>query len=143
MIVILVKQYANAIQYSYDLNLNLYKSDTSNGAVQVNPSAVAEKMGMETMVETGTDMLGSNSAMMSRVDVFSELFDNQEMLDNQYDLLEGKWSENYNEVVVIVDKDNEISDYTLYSLGIMDQAEIEEKMNKIENFKIKAKNIEI
>ena len=32
--VILVKQYANAIQYSYDLNLNLYKSDTSNGAVQ-------------------------------------------------------------------------------------------------------------
>ena len=55
------------------------------------------------------------------------------MLDNQYDLLEGKWPENYNEVVVIVDKDNEISDYTLYSLGIMDQAEIEEKMNKIEN----------
>ena len=128
-----ISNYANAIQYSYDLNLNLYKSDTSNGAVQVNPSTVAEKMGMETMVEAGTDMLGSNSAMMSRVDVFSELFDNQEMLDNQYDLLEGKWPENYNEVVVIVDKDNEISDYTLYSLGIMDQAEIEEKMNKIEN----------
>ena len=128
-----ISNYANAIQYSYDLNLNLYKSDTSNGAVQVNPSTVVEKMGMETMVEAGTDMLGSNSTMMSRVDVFSELFDNQEMLDNQYDLLEGKWPENYNEVVVIVDKDNEISDYTLYSLGIMDQAEIEEKMNKIEN----------
>ena len=128
-----ISQYANAIQYSYDLNLNLYKSDTSNGAVQVNPSTVAEKMGMETMVEAGTDMLGSNSAMMSSVNVFSELFDNQEMLDNQYDLLEGKWPENYNEVVVIVDKDNEISDYTLYSLGIIDQAEIEEKMNKIEN----------
>ena len=128
-----ISNYANAIQYSYDLNLNLYKLDTSNGAVQVNPSTVVEKMGMETMVEAGTDMLGSNSTMMSRVDVFSELFDNQEMLDNQYDLLEGKWPENYNEVVVIVDKDNEISDYTLYSLGIMDQAEIEEKMNKIEN----------
>ena len=128
-----ISQYANAIQYSYDLNLNLYKSDTSNGAVQVNPSTVAEKMGMETMVEAGTDMLGSNSAMMSSVNVFSELFDNQEMLNNQYDLLDGKWPENYNEVVVIVDKDNEISDYTLYSLGIMDQSEIEEKMNKIEN----------
>ena len=128
-----IKDYANAIQYSYDLNLNLYKSDTSNGVIQVNPSTVAGKMGMETMVEAGTDMLGSNSAMMSSVNVFSELFDNQEMLDNQYELLDGKWPENYNEVVVIVDKNNEISDYTLYSLGIMNQDEIEEKMSKIEN----------
>ena len=128
-----ISKYANAIQYSYDLNLNLYKSDTSNGAVQVNPSTVVSKMGMETMVEAGTSMMGSNSAMMSSVNVFSELFDTQDMLDNQYELVDGKWPENYNEVVLIVDKDNEISDYTLYSLGIMNQDEIEEKMNKIEN----------
>lgn len=128
-----ISKYANAIQYSYDLDLNLYKPDTSNGIVQVNPSTVAEKMGMETMVEAGTDMLGSNSSMMSTVNVFSELFDNQEMLDNQYELIDGKWPEKYNEVALIVDKDNEISDYTLYSLGLMDQNEIEEKMKKIEN----------
>ncbi len=128
-----ISKYANAIQYSYDLNLNLYRTDTSNGAVQVNPSTVASKMGMETYVEAGTSMMGSNSAMMSSVNVFSELFDSQDMLDMQYDLIDGKWPENYNEVVLIVDKDNEISDYTLYSLGIMNQDEIEEKMDKIEN----------
>ena len=128
-----ISKYANAIQYSYDLDLNLYKTDTSNGAIQVNPSTVASKMGMQTMVEAGTSMMGSNSAMMSSVNVFSELFDSQDMLDNQYELVDGKWPENYNEVVLIVDKDNEISDYTLYSLGILNQDEIEEKMDKIEN----------
>ena len=128
-----ISKYANAIQYSYDLDLNLYKTDTSNGAIQVNPSTVASRMGMETMVEAGTSMMGSNSAMMSSVNVFSELFDNQDMLDNQYELVDGKWPEKYNEVVVIVDKDNEISDYTLYSLGILNQDEIEDNMNKIED----------
>ena len=128
-----ISKYANAIQYSYDLELNLYKPVEANELVQVNPSTVSEKMGMETMVEAGTDMLGTNSSMMSTVNVFSELFDNKEMLNNQYELIDGKWPEKYNEVVVIVDKDNEISDYTLYSLGIMDQKEIEEKMKKIEN----------
>ena len=99
-----ISKYANAIQYSYDLDLNLYKTDTSNGAVQVNPSTVASKMGMETMVEAGNSMMGSNSAMMSSVNVFSELFDSQDMLNNQYELVDGKWPEKYNEVVLIVDK---------------------------------------
>ena len=128
-----ISKYANAIQYSYDLDLNLYKTDTSNGAVQVNPSTVASKMEMETMVEAGNSMMGSDSGLMSTVNVFSELFDNQDMLDNQYELVDGKWPEKYNEVVLIVDKDNEISDYTLYSLGILDQDEIEDNMNKIED----------
>ena len=128
-----ISKYANAIQYSYDLDLNLYKTDTSNGAVQVNPSTVVSKMGMETMVEAGNSMMGSDSGLMSTVNVFSELFDNQDMLDNQYELVDGKWPEKYNEVVLIVDKYNEISDYTLYSLGILDQDEIEDKMDKIEN----------
>src|SRR5699024_10783207 len=112
-----IKPYANAIKYSYDLDLNIYKSDTSNGVVKVNPSQVMNTIGMESMVEAGNQMYGS-TMMMSDVNVFSELFDNRDMLDMQYELLQGKWPENYNEVVVIVDKDNEISDYTLYSLGL-------------------------
>ena len=128
-----ISKYANAIQYSYDLNLNIYKSDTSQGAIQVNPSTVSSKMGMDTYVEAGTSMMGSNSSLMSSVNVFKELFNNQEMLNNEYELVDGKWPEEYNEVVVIIDKDNEISDYTLYSLGIMNQDEIENKMDNIEN----------
>ena len=127
-----IKPYANAIKYSYDLDLNIYKSDTSNGVVKVNPSQVMNTIGMESMVEAGNQMYGS-TMMMSDVNVFSELFDNRDMLDMQYELLQGKWPENYNEVVVIVDKDNEISDYTLYSLGLKNQDELKDKMTKIQN----------
>lgn len=126
-----IKPYANAIKYSYDLDLNIYKSDTSNGVVKVNPSQVMNTIGMESMVEAGNQMYGS-TMMMSDVNVFSELFDNRDMLDMQYELLQGKWPENYNEVVVIVDKDNEISDYTLYSLGLKNQDELKDKMTKIQ-----------
>ena len=127
-----IKPYANAIKYSYDLDLNIYKSDTSNGVVKVNPSQVMNTIGMESMVEAGNQMYDS-TMMMSDVNVFSELFDNRDMLDMQYELLQGKWPENYNEVVVIVDKDNEISDYTLYSLGLKNQDELKDKMTKIQN----------
>ena len=125
-----IKPYANAIKYSYDLDLNIYKSDTTDGVVKVNPSQVMDTIGMESMVEAGSQMSGA-SMMVSDVNVFSKLFDNKEMLNMQYELLNGKWPEEYNEVVVIADKDNEISDYTLYSLGLKNQDELEDKMNKI------------
>ncbi len=112
---------ANAIKYDYNLNLNLYKTDTSNGVVQVNPSTVMEKLGMQ---QTG---------MAMGTDCFTELLDNQELNDSQYDVVAGNWPQNYNEVVLIVDENNKISDYTLYTLGIKDQKELEEKMDAIQN----------
>lgn len=114
-------------------NLNLYKKDTSNGVVKVNPSQVMKALGMEKMAEQKAEIPGAQSMMMNNVNVFSELFDNKEMLETQYELVNGKWPENYNEIVIILDKDSEISDYTLYSLGIKDQNELEEKMEKINN----------
>ncbi len=128
-----IKPYANAIKYGYNLDLNIYKSDTSEGVIKVNPSQVMDTIGMESMVEASSQMTGSSSMMMSDVNVFNELFENQEMLDMQYELLKGKWPENYNEVVIITDKNNEISDYTLYSLGLKDQDELKDKMKKIQN----------
>ena len=50
---------------------------------------------------------------------------------SQYNLLAGNWPQNYNEVVLLVDKNNQVSDYTLYSLGLKDQDELEAKYNKI------------
>ena len=128
-----IKQYANAIQYSYDIDLNLYKSDTTNGVIRVNPSNVMSTIEMDSMMETKSSMIGTSSMMMGNVNVFSELFNNEEMLENQYEIVAGNWPQKYNEVVLITDKNNEISDYTLYSLGIKDQKELEDKMNKIKN----------
>ena len=79
-----------------------------------------------------SSMFGS-SMTMSNTDVWEEMLDNEELLHSQYDLLAGSWPKEYNEVVLIVDENNEISDYTLYSLGLKDQKELEEKWEKVQN----------
>ena len=61
------------------------------------------------------------------------MLDNEELLHSQYDLVAGAWPENYNEVVLIVDENNRINDYVLYSLGLKDQDELEATMKKLQN----------
>ena len=117
-----IKNYINAVQYSYNLDLNIYKSDEDE-VVQVNPSQIFSKLGMGDM----------ENMMLAETDVWQELLDNQELLESQYDVLAGKWPENYNEVVLIVDENNEIYDYTLYALGILNQDELEDKYKKIQD----------
>ncbi len=133
-----IKDNASAIKYNYHLNINLYKEDTSNGVVRVNPSTVMNALGMEDMMEaqessTMNSMFGSSMTSMSNTDVWEEMLDNEELLHSQYDLVAGNWPTNYNEVVLIVNENNEISDYTLYALGLKDQKELEEKWNKVQN----------
>ena len=132
-----IKMNSNAVKYSYNLNLNLYKEDTSNGIVQVNPSTVVDSLGagdiMAAEKAEATAIPGMSSmGMMSQVDVWTEMLDNEELIKSQYDLVAGNWPVNYNEVVLIVTSNNEISDYTLYSLGILDQKELQGQMAKIQ-----------
>ncbi len=127
-----IQENTNAIQYGYDLELNLYKEDTSNGVVQVNPSTVMEKMGMGEMANMQSSSSFGNMSVTS-TNVWQEMLDNEELVHSQYEILQGKWPENYNEVVLIVDENNEINDYTLYTLGLKNQNEIEKNMQKIEN----------
>ena len=133
-----IKDNASSIQYNYNLNINLYKEDTSNGVVRVNPSTVMNALGMEDMMEAQesspmSSMFGSSMTSMSNTDVWEEMLDNEELLHSQYDLVAGNWPTNYNEVVLIVNENNEISDYTLYALGLKDQKELEERWNKVQN----------
>ena len=123
-----MKEYTSDIQYSYNLTLNIYTSDKEE-VLKVNPNKIYESMGIEGMMglNTGYRMFSNYN------DVWKELMNNQELLKSQYDLLAGSWPSNYNEVVIIVDKNNEISDYTLYALGLKDQNEIKDIMNKVMN----------
>lgn len=127
---------ANAIQYSYNLNLNLYKEDTADGVVRVNPSTVMDAMGMGEMIEAQNNssissMFGSSSTM-SNSDVWTKMLDNQELLQSQYDVIAGNWPKEYNEVVLIVNEDNEISDYALYTLGLKDQKDLKQRWEAVE-----------
>lgn len=130
-----IKDYINAVQYSYNLDLNIYKQDDEGKVQRVNPSIVFDKLGFGNMMESHQEnsTMMSGGMMMTETDVWTEMLDNEELLKSQYDVVAGKWPEKYNEVVLIIDKNNEISDYTLYSLGIKDVNELEESMKKIQN----------
>ena len=121
-------EYANAIQYSYNLDLNIYK-ENANGYTQVNPDQIMEELGMGTMNEMSNMFSGG----VSSYNAFTEMLDNKNLIHDQYDILAGHLPENYNEVVLVVNKDNYISDYTLYSIGLLDSDELVENYQAMIN----------
>lgn len=132
-----IKNYINAIQYGYNLDLNIYKEKEDGSVYKVNPSSVLEKIGFGDMVkaqEQSSSIMSSSSGLaMAETDVWTEMLDNKDLINSQYDVLAGRMPEKYNEVVLIADKNNEVSDYTLYSLGIKDVSELGNAMEKLKN----------
>ena len=120
-----IKDYTSDIMYTYGITVNAYKSDEEEDIYQVNPSTVFDSIGFGSMAEMqNMGMTGS----MNTTNVWSEMISNQELLQSQYDVVAGRWPENYDEVVMVVTQYNEISDYELYSLGIRDVSEMQEMM---------------
>ena len=128
-----IRDYSSAIQYGYDLTLNLYRKEDTGEYLQVNPNQIYQKLGMAEMIETETSSASNFGINIStQTDVWTEMLDNQELLESQYDIIAGNWPTAYNEVVLIVGKNNEISDYTLYSLGIMNQDDLVAKYKALQ-----------
>ncbi|MBQ7882273.1 MAG: ABC transporter ATP-binding protein, partial [Treponema sp.] len=128
-----IKNNSTAIHYNYDLNLNLYKENGDEEPIRVNPSTVLSSFGMGQMMESEsqTSMMAT-TGMATNTDVWSEMLDNEELVKTQYNLVAGNWPTAYNEVVLIVSENNEITDYTLYALGLKDQDELKTKMEAIQ-----------
>lgn len=127
---------SNSIKYGYDLNINLYRANTDNGIVRVNPSTVMNAFGMGDMIEAQNNSAMSSvfgSSMMTNTDICFEMLDNQQLLESQYDLVKGSWPKQYNEVVLVLKEDGRIDDYTLYSLGLKDQSKLKDKWKAVEN----------
>lgn len=121
-----IDDYVSEIRYKYDISLNIYK-ENNDDIIKVNPSTVFENLGL------GDDTKTSMSSMMAmgEMDSFTELTSNKEVLNNSYELVAGKLPENYDELVLIMDKNNQVSDYALYSLGLLDQEELRNSLQKI------------
>ena len=130
-----IKDLVSDIKYTYTCEPNIYMADTSKGVIQLNPSTIMSAMysamgASESAVSDFTSMssMYGSSATMS---VFTEMLDNEELMHSQYNLLAGHWPEAWNEVLLIVDDDYEISDYALYSIGLKDPTEVEGKIRKM------------
>lgn len=105
-----INHLVNGIQYKYSNEFNVYSSEydetknTKNNPIDFDSTS--------EVTQGGVNM------MFNQTPVWNELIDNQELLDSQYDVLEGSWPKNKNEVVIVVDEYNRIDDYVLYSLGL-------------------------
>lgn len=116
-----INDYVSDIKYGYSTPLNIFRNDKDKGIIQVNPSTLFEDMGMTNAMYDSQLM---SNVVSSSYDTWTELLDNDKLLNEQYKVLAGRMPSAYNEVVVMVNKDNEISDYSLYCMGLMDSEEL-------------------
>lgn len=131
-----VQENINAIQYSYNIPINIFNENGVDGVVQVNPSNVMNAIGMGQAMDAQTSnplqsAMGGGALMGPGVDSWKELLDNQALLESQYDTVSGRWPESFNEVILIVDENNRVSDYMLYSLGLLSQEELSESFQSV------------
>jgi len=124
------------VQYSYDLPLDVYTKDEEGAIVKSDLHALIQDA-MSAMTGGSIPENSPMMAMSSGMNVWEELLageDGQlvsETVKGQYELLYGKWPERYDEVVLFVDKDNEISDLMLVSLGLVPSRELDETMEAL------------
>ena len=114
---------SSEIEYKYSTVMNIYDEKGN----RVNPNTVFSTVFPEGKSSGGNMQMSSS---FSNTEVWTRLFENKEFLKKQYDVIAGRMPEKYNEIVLAVDKNNQISDYALYSLGLKDSAELEEMMKK-------------
>jgi putative ABC transport system permease protein len=126
------------IQYSYDLPFNVYTRDEEGTIVQSDITALMQQaMGALYGGDYSTyfDTMGS---LYSSMNVWQELLGDEDGLvsdqvRSQYDMIYGQWPENYNEVVLFVDENNEISDLMLVSLGLVPSSQLDATMAALQN----------
>lgn len=120
-------EYINSIQYGYDLDLLIYNSDTDEKLEKLNPSALFEGM----ISDSYSEAISPSDYML---DVWQEMIPSKDggsispLITEQYEIVEGggRWPENYNEVVLVVNENNEIADTALYALGFKDSEEVDD-----------------
>ncbi|MCI7333779.1 MAG: ABC transporter ATP-binding protein/permease [Oscillospiraceae bacterium] len=108
----------NDVQFNYTTKLNIYRVQDGENPIQVNPSTLLDNMNMESL-----SSLEGFVDMNSYVNLWKQLVGDNETIDNYYDVIYGRLPKDYNEVVLIVDGNNEVTELMAYALGLKDQSQ--------------------
>lgn len=114
----------SAIQYDYGITPLVYRSDTSEGPVRLSPNA------MTTAMTGGASSAAMAGTMMTGTTAFNEMIDNPKLLDEQYDVVAGRWAKAADECVLVLSARGKISDFTLYSMGVLDPAALDRMVER-------------
>ncbi len=126
-----ISEYASIIMYGYDVPLNIYSADTTDGVTQLNPLSLFSAMGMGMNADGESSSISSIMASASGMDIWQKMIDNEQLMSEQYDVIAGHWPKTFDEVVLVVDENNEINDIYLYALGFKDSAELKDMMSAV------------
>ncbi|WP_019892868.1 ABC transporter ATP-binding protein/permease [Allobaculum stercoricanis] len=134
------KEHSEAIEYSYGMNMSVYNDASDYGLVKVSPNGLMDKLGL-SQIGTLQSTVGMSSPMNQ--EVWIQMPDSQVLRDKNYQLIDGSWPQSEDEILLAVNSKNEITDFALYSLGLLDQDALVENYNKVIDGKTnKLENIE-
>ena len=120
----LLGKYVSSIERHYGITVDVYANDLNN-IFKVNPSSIFD----DAFKKAG--MSGMTSGFTSSMNIWSQMLSNKDLVKSQYDLLIGSWPKEYNEILLVVDKNNEIPDYALFALGLKPQEELDEILKAV------------
>ena len=123
-----IDRYVNSIEYSYNVTPQLFSPDTDGDVVQVNPDSSFSSIGLGA----GSGTNGIMSSMMS-TNIFYEMPSDPDLYEDQYDVVAGKWPTGYNEVLVVLTPNGNVSDFMLYSMGLRDRSELTDMVREFSN----------
>ena len=112
----------NAYDYSYGLSVNIYSTDLKYGPLRVSPGSI---------MQSYMSGFQQNNFSMMNTDVFFQMMDNEELLKSQYKVLAGKWPEKYNELLLVLDSEDQLNDYIVYTIGLRDPQELKDMINDV------------
>ena len=118
-----VNEMVSLVDYTYSVSPQIYTKNNKNEITQVNPNKLL------------TTISGMNTTLMaqSASSIFNEMIDDQKTLESQYDVLAGRWPNEYNEMILVLNNPNSINDMLVYSLGLRDNEELQDMLYKIMN----------
>ncbi len=125
-----LKKDVSTISYMYSVDPIIYTYDASNTLAQLNPSTMMSSMYSSTVTNSMSNMSSAYQPMMN----------NDEIIHDQYELLDGKWPEKYDEMIIVLPNKNSISDLVTYSLGLREVEELNDMVQAI--FRGESKKVE-
>ena len=131
----------SGIQYSYDLPLLVYTKNVDGNVIASDTQALLRSMIAQYMGATMANSVGGGAGMMGTMmsgngaRLWQEMLEGKDgapvspVLQHQYDLVYGSWPNSYDEIVLVLDKNNELDDLSLYAMGLLPEADIDRIMD--------------
>ena len=132
-----LSRHISAVSYDYDLGMSIYAKDADGKVFKSDVTELMQTCMSELYGGDYSSYFERFGSAYSAMETWEQMLPPQDgedgelvgdLLHEQYDLIYGSWPQKYDEVVLIVNKDNEISDLVIYSLGLSAQDEVVSSM---------------